>query len=111
MSRLSAQQAATNVAADSETIMATVCAEYEISQDVLLNHRKHPLHVEARQVAIVLLTKRGMSRSAIGRVMRRDHSTVHYHATRPRSADAAAMIEMCEQALAAQARRQQKGVA
>ncbi len=56
-----------------------VAQAYGISSARLLAPGRDPLLVEARRVAMLLLAERGMGATHIGRLIRRDHSTVLHH--------------------------------
>jgi chromosomal replication initiation ATPase DnaA len=59
--------------------IARVAAAYGVSPAALTAPGRHPLLVEARRVTMQLLAERGLGASHIGRVVRRDHSTVLHH--------------------------------
>jgi chromosomal replication initiation ATPase DnaA len=62
-----------------EVTLARVAEAYGVSPAALIAPGRNPLLVEARRVTMQLLAERGLGASHIGRVVRRDHSTVLHH--------------------------------
>ena len=56
-----------------------VAHAYGFSPGALTAPCRDPLRVEARRVAMQLLAEHGLGASHIGRIIRRDHSTVLHH--------------------------------
>jgi hypothetical protein len=86
------------VPATPEAVLAAVAREYETSEQRLTHPGRRPWDVEARAVASVMLSTRGVKMAEIGVLLQRD-----------RTDDELAMIEQCEEALSRQ--QQRKGVA
>lgn len=59
-------------------VPAAVAAMHGISVAALLAQSRHQEAVEARCVAVWLLYQQGFGWSAIGRLLRRDHSTIKH---------------------------------
>lgn len=68
-----------------DTILAKVCTSFGVTRDQLRGGRGHTPVWRARWAAYYLLRKRrGLATTQIGRIMRRDHSTVIHGIERAR---------------------------
>lgn len=68
-----------------QSVVVQVAHAYGLTPSALLARRRDPLVVEARRVTMHLLAERGLGPTAIGRVVRLDHSTVLHHLARLRT--------------------------
>lgn len=67
--------------ADARALIDRVAGYYGLTRAQLLSRRRTAAIARARQIAMFLLREEGLTYSAIGRLLRRDHSTVtHGHA-------------------------------
>jgi chromosomal replication initiator protein len=61
---------------DAHDVLARVAQFYRVTVEKLLGPHRHRAVARPRMIAMLLLHERGMSLHAIGRAVRRDHSTV-----------------------------------
>lgn len=61
-----------------DAIIANVSRDMGVHQRDIIGHYRYPFVVDARVVCVMLMHRVGMSYSAIGRRMDRDHTTISY---------------------------------
>jgi chromosomal replication initiation ATPase DnaA len=81
------------VAPAEQVAFAEIAALLDTTPAALCRRCREPAWVQARHAAMWLLTQRGLSRSAIGRLLGLDHSTV-IHGLRRLAADAEAVARL-----------------
>lgn len=82
--------------------LEVVAAEFDVDDVMILGTSRMPKAVAARQVAAWMLHEQGMSYSAAGRALGRDHTTVRYSCHRVATGD---LLPVAERLLVALARR------
>jgi chromosomal replication initiation ATPase DnaA len=63
-------------------ILEEVARAYDLTPDELRARDSHPLPAEARRVAMQLLHEQGLRPGDVGRLLRRDRTTVYHHLQR-----------------------------